>query len=65
MDYFNLYYKPSMLYNFQALSGYESYIVTRGFKTIVLSSSERDHLQISNSLGFQYIKNLIFTFLLS
>jgi hypothetical protein len=41
------------------------YMVTRDFKTIVLRSSERDHLQISNSLGFQYIKYLIFTFLLS
>lgn len=24
MDYFNLYYKPSVFNNFQALSGYES-----------------------------------------
>jgi hypothetical protein len=38
------------------------YMVTRGFQVIVLRSSERDHLQISNSLGFQYIKYLIFTF---
>lgn len=42
--------------------GLNHYMATRGFQVIVLGSSERDHLQISNSWGSQYIKYLIFTF---
>lgn len=55
----------SVFNNFRALSRYESLYGHQRFLTIVLRSSERDHLQISNSLEFQNIKYLIFTFLLS